>query len=161
MFTDFQWITYHLDEVGYPDKWLWTGRSGFSGNGFFCNLPVPKPPGPEGVTGNETLQAVRRSFGSARLLKCGSLPYWNGPIRKPKPRHGTNPVCAETNKMDSTTEPMVIGWMPAASLYFRDPDENLLELLSMLPDSPQPDLGVVSWSRWNQIRESVQGQPMA
>jgi len=60
-----------------------------------------------------------------------------------------------------TDEPVVIGWMPAASLYFRDPDGNLLELLSMLPDSPQPDLGVVSWSRWNQIRESVQGQPMA
>jgi hypothetical protein len=46
--------------------------------------------------------------------------------------------------------------MPAASLYFRDPDGNLLELLSMLPDSPQPELGIVAWSRWNQIRKSVQ-----
>jgi lactoylglutathione lyase len=54
-----------------------------------------------------------------------------------------------------TDEPVVIGWMPAASLYFRDPDGNLLELLSMLPDSPQPDLGVVSWSQWNRIHESV------
>ena len=55
-----------------------------------------------------------------------------------------------------TDEPVVIGWMPAASLYFKDPDGNLLELLSMLPDCPQPDLGVVSWSRWNEIHESVQ-----
>lgn len=47
-------------------------------------------------------------------------------------------------------EPVVLAWMPAASLYFRDPDGNLLELLSMLPDPPQPELGVVSWSRWSQ-----------
>jgi lactoylglutathione lyase len=58
---------------------------------------------------------------------------------------------------EPTEEPVVIGWMPAASLYFRDPDGNLLELLSMLPDSPQPELGIVSWSRWNQLHESVQG----
>jgi lactoylglutathione lyase len=59
-----------------------------------------------------------------------------------------------------TDEPVVIAWMPAASLYFRDPDGNLLELLSMLPDSPQPDLGVVSWSHWRQIHDSAQGKPM-
>jgi lactoylglutathione lyase len=58
-----------------------------------------------------------------------------------------------------TDEPVVIAWMPAASLFFRDPDGNMLELLSMLPDSPQPDLGIVSWSRWKQIHESVQGKP--
>jgi lactoylglutathione lyase len=45
-------------------------------------------------------------------------------------------------------EPVVLAWMPAASLYFRDPDGNLLELLAMLPDPPQPELGVVTWSRW-------------
>jgi lactoylglutathione lyase len=54
-----------------------------------------------------------------------------------------------------TDEPVVIAWMPAASLYFRDPDGNLLEFLSMLPDSPQPELGIVSWSRWRQAQESV------
>ncbi len=56
-----------------------------------------------------------------------------------------------------TDEPVVLGWMPAASLYFRDPDGNMLELLSMLPDSPQPELGIVGWSRWNEIQESAQG----
>jgi lactoylglutathione lyase len=49
-----------------------------------------------------------------------------------------------------TDEPVVLAWMPAASLYFHDPDGNLLEFLAMLPDSPQPELGVVSWSRWTQ-----------
>jgi lactoylglutathione lyase len=56
-----------------------------------------------------------------------------------------------------TDAPVVLAWMPAASLYFRDPDGNMLELLSMLPGPPQPELGIVSWSRWNQIHESVQG----
>jgi len=48
----------------------------------------------------------------------------------------------------ATDEPVVLAWMPAASIYFHDPDGNLLELLSMLPDAPEPELGVVSWSNW-------------
>ena len=47
-------------------------------------------------------------------------------------------------------EPVVLAWMPAASLYFRDPDGNLLEFLTMLPEPPQPELGIVGWSRWTQ-----------
>jgi lactoylglutathione lyase len=47
-----------------------------------------------------------------------------------------------------TAEPVVLAWMPAASLYFHDPDGNLLEFLTMLPDTPRPELGVVPWSRW-------------
>ena len=49
---------------------------------------------------------------------------------------------------NSTDEPVVLPWMPAASLYFHDPDGNLLEFLSMLPDAPEPALGVVSWTGW-------------
>ncbi|MEO8129040.1 MAG: VOC family protein, partial [Bryobacteraceae bacterium] len=30
-------------------------------------------------------------------------------------------------------EPVVLTWMPAAAVYFRDPDGNLLEFLAMLP----------------------------
>jgi lactoylglutathione lyase len=45
-------------------------------------------------------------------------------------------------------EPVVIGWMPALSLYFTDPDGNLLECLAMLPEGPRPELGVVPYSRW-------------
>jgi lactoylglutathione lyase len=47
-----------------------------------------------------------------------------------------------------TTEPSVIGWMPAAALYFRDPDGHLLEYLAMLEEDPKLDLGIVSWSEW-------------
>ncbi len=50
-----------------------------------------------------------------------------------------------------TEEAVVIGWMPAAVVYFRDPDENLLEYLTMLPEQPRPDLGVVKWSEWKSI----------
>jgi lactoylglutathione lyase len=46
-------------------------------------------------------------------------------------------------------EPSVIGWMPAAAIYFRDPDGHLIEYLAMLDDRERrPDLGIVSWSEW-------------
>jgi chromate reductase len=54
-----------------------------------------------------------------------------------------------------TGEPVVIGWMPAASVYFRDPDGHLLELIAMLDDDPRPDAGVVSWSEWTQMTAPV------
>jgi lactoylglutathione lyase len=47
-----------------------------------------------------------------------------------------------------TMEPSVIGWMPAAAVYFRDPDGHLIEYLAMLPDPPRAQLGIVSWSEW-------------
>ena len=47
-----------------------------------------------------------------------------------------------------TNEPSVIGWMPAASLFFRDPDGHLLEYLTMLEEDPRSELGIVSWSEW-------------
>lgn len=46
--------------------------------------------------------------------------------------------------------PCVIGWMPALSLFFRDPDGHSLEFIGMLPDPPRPELGVVSWPAWQQ-----------
>jgi lactoylglutathione lyase len=47
-----------------------------------------------------------------------------------------------------TAEPSVIGWMPAAAVYLRDPDGHLLEYLAMLDAEPRPDLGILSWSQW-------------
>jgi lactoylglutathione lyase len=49
---------------------------------------------------------------------------------------------------EETDEPSVIGWMPAAAVYFRDPDGNLLELLAMLDGPPRPEAGIIPWSRW-------------
>ena len=48
-----------------------------------------------------------------------------------------------------TTEPSVIGWMPAAAVYFRDPDGHLLEYLAMLDEQPNPERGITTWSAWN------------
>ena len=45
-------------------------------------------------------------------------------------------------------EVTVLASMPAASVYFHDPDGNLLEYLTMLPEPARPELGVVGWSRW-------------
>jgi lactoylglutathione lyase len=45
-------------------------------------------------------------------------------------------------------EVSVLAWMPAASVYFHDPDGNLLEFLAMLPEAPQPERGVISWIQW-------------
>lgn len=50
---------------------------------------------------------------------------------------------------DGTNRPMVFAWMPAVSIYFDDPDGHSLELIAMLPGRPRPELGVVSWERWN------------
>jgi lactoylglutathione lyase len=47
-----------------------------------------------------------------------------------------------------TDEPVVLAWMPAASVYFRDPDGHLLEYIAMLPDEPHPEQGVVPWHVW-------------
>jgi lactoylglutathione lyase len=48
---------------------------------------------------------------------------------------------------EPTDEPTVIGWMPAAAVYFQDPDGHLLEYIAMLEGAPKPDLGIVPWSR--------------
>src|SRR5262245_9784656 len=47
-----------------------------------------------------------------------------------------------------TDEPVVLAWMPAASIYFRDPDGHLLEYIAMLPGDPRPDAGVLKWHEW-------------
>ena len=37
---------------------------------------------------------------------------------------------------DKSEEPSVIGWMPSAQIYFRDPDGHMLEFISILPEKP-------------------------
>ena len=51
-----------------------------------------------------------------------------------------------------TDEPVVLAWMPAASVYFRDPDGHLLEYIAMLSDRPRPDGGVMPWREWQLTR---------
>jgi lactoylglutathione lyase len=47
-----------------------------------------------------------------------------------------------------TDEPIVLAWMPAASVYFRDADGHQLEYIAMLSDEPRPDRGIVPWREW-------------
>jgi len=58
--------------------------------------------------------------------------------------HGVQPLSFFGEPAD---EASVIGWMPAAAVYFRDPDGHMLEYLAMLDAPPTPDLGIVDWSR--------------
>jgi lactoylglutathione lyase len=48
-------------------------------------------------------------------------------------------------------EPIVLSWMPAASVYFDDPDGHSLEFICMLDETPRPELGFVSWSEWRRL----------
>jgi lactoylglutathione lyase len=49
-------------------------------------------------------------------------------------------------------EPSVIGWMPAAAIYFRDPDGHLIEYLTMLKEKePKHDIRVIGWFEWLSI----------
>lgn len=48
-------------------------------------------------------------------------------------------------------EPLVYGWMPAGAVFFADPDGHSLEFISMLPNPPRPDLGIVSWTAWQEL----------
>jgi len=49
---------------------------------------------------------------------------------------------------DPITEPVVLGWMPAISVYFKDPDGHSIEMLHMLEDAADPAFGVQSYSDW-------------
>ena len=44
--------------------------------------------------------------------------------------------------------PSVFGWVPAVSIYFRDPDGHSLEYLARLPGDPRPDFGIQPWPEW-------------
>jgi lactoylglutathione lyase len=61
------------------------------------------------------------------------------------PRHG--------NGGTSINEPMVIGWMPAATVYFDDPDGHSLEFICMLQERPVPELNWIPLSDWQNRRQ--------
>jgi len=49
---------------------------------------------------------------------------------------------------EPSSEPSVLAWMPAAAVYFLDPDGHQLEYLAMLEEPPRPEAGIVPWSQW-------------
>jgi lactoylglutathione lyase len=48
-------------------------------------------------------------------------------------------------------EPIVHGWMPAAAVFFKDPDGHLLELIADLSDAPRPDFLYRPLSEWRAL----------
>lgn len=60
--------------------------------------------------------------------------------------HGVTPLDFFGAESD---EPSVLGWMPAAAVYFKDPDGHLLEYLTMLEAPPRPEAGIVPYSRFS------------
>jgi lactoylglutathione lyase len=60
------------------------------------------------------------------------------------------------NFFEQTTDvPSVFGWVPAASIYFNDPDGHLLEFIAKLPGKAKPEIGVVSLDEWNRLKQSA------
>ncbi|MDN4524053.1 VOC family protein [Fictibacillus fluitans] len=47
----------------------------------------------------------------------------------------------------------VFSFMPAVSIYFKDPDGHSLELLAMLPEKPKPELGIITWEEWERLKK--------
>ena len=54
-------------------------------------------------------------------------------------------------RQDSRDEPVVFGWMPAASVFFDDPDGHSLEYIALLDETPRPEFGTVPLSRWRAL----------
>jgi lactoylglutathione lyase len=48
-------------------------------------------------------------------------------------------------------EPIVHGWMPAAAVFFRDPDGHLLEFIADLADAPRPEFLYKPLSEWRAL----------
>jgi lactoylglutathione lyase len=48
-------------------------------------------------------------------------------------------------------EPIVHGWMPAAAVFFKDPDGHLLDFIAELADPPHPDFLYRPLSEWRAL----------
>lgn len=75
---------------------------------------------------NVALEDVERSVGA--LKAAGLTPTRNG--------------------HDPIDEPVVLSWMPAASVYFADPDGHALEFISLLPEPPRAVPSFIPLSQW-------------
>jgi lactoylglutathione lyase len=127
-------VAFYRDVVGLPLAWevpergaafFWIGSPGGAMLGLWSLGSAPV-----GLSLHVAFKAIREEVLSAcdRLRELGVTPL--------------SFFATETN------EPSVIAWMPAAAVYFRDPDGHLLEHLAMLDEAPRPDLGILSWSEW-------------
>lgn len=49
---------------------------------------------------------------------------------------------------EPVAEPVVLGWMPALSVYFKDPDGHSIEFIHVLDAVPDAEFGTGPWSAW-------------
>lgn len=64
-------------------------------------------------------------------------------------------IAPKNGKGEDIDEPSVFPWMPAASVYFDDPDGHSIEYISILPDAARPDIpGAVTLSEWQAIKKA-------
>ncbi|MCA0132138.1 VOC family protein [Winogradskyella alexanderae] len=73
---------------------------------------------------------------SVNFLKSHNLVFWNF-------------------LQDDNEQPMVFCWMPAISIYFKDPDGHDLEFIGILPGPTQPveEKRVVTYAEWLKLTE--------
>lgn len=127
-------VDFYTDVLGFPlafedpDRsvaFLWIGFRGRSMLGLWSIGSAPL-----GVSSHIAFDVVLDDVLAApdRLREAGVVPLSFGEIE--------------------TDEPSVVGWMPAAAVYFHDPDGHLLEYLAMLDEAPRPDVGIVPYSEW-------------
>ncbi|MBB4953469.1 catechol 2,3-dioxygenase-like lactoylglutathione lyase family enzyme [Agrobacterium vitis] len=56
---------------------------------------------------------------------------------------------------EEINEPVVFPWMPAASVYFDDPDGHSLEFITVLPESPRLEIsGTVPFAEWQRMKNN-------
>lgn len=53
---------------------------------------------------------------------------------------------------DGIQRPMVFTWIPAIAIYFHDIDGHELEFIGLLDGEPRPELGVVSYEEWQNLK---------
>lgn len=58
---------------------------------------------------------------------------------------GITPLGFDGQQVD---QPVVLGWMPALSVYFKDPDGHSIEMLHVLDEQADPGFGVGPLSAW-------------
>jgi len=87
---------------------------------------------------------VAAAFATAHRVRCGAAAGVRISVAALR-RAGITPRSGDGTPIE---EPIVLSWMPAASVYFDDPDGHSLEFICMLDEAPRPDLGFVSWSEW-------------
>jgi lactoylglutathione lyase len=130
-------VAFYRDVVGLelgiaqperPAAFFWVGGRGRSMMGIFSvgSRPLPKQHHVAFQVKLEDVLAAPQKLQSAGITAMGGA-------------------------RESINEPIVFPWMPAASVFFDDPDGNNLEYIAMLTDPPRPEPGPVSWSEWQRL----------